>query len=207
VSVPFERHTSLKQLLEQHEQWSRVDSAYSTAEFDWKPKSWKLPFRIVGIKRKDLVQQKGVIQLDLFTPYKVGYGFSVIVTNRKTSAKAVMQHHQGRGSQEGLFAELKSQAQMDYIPVKEKNGNQLYMLCAIMAHNLNRELQMRVFERDRLTNPKRAALWVFDSLHRVRNTVFIQAGCLIRPNGKFILCVNKNSVFRQKIDEYSTCFA
>ncbi|MFT7562230.1 MAG: hypothetical protein ACI93R_004165, partial [Flavobacteriales bacterium] len=42
-------------------------------------------------------------------------------------------------SQEGLFAELKSQAQMDYIPVKKQAGNHMYMLCTVMAHNLNRE--------------------------------------------------------------------
>lgn len=205
VSVPFERHTSLKELLEQEAQWSRVDSTYGTAEFDWKPKSWAQSFRIIGIKRKDFVQQKGVLQLDLFTPYKIGYTFSVIVTNKKTSAKAVMQYHQGRGSQEGLFAELKSYAQMDYIPVQQKAGNQLYMLCSIMAHNLNRELQMRVYEKERASNPKRAALWVFDSLSRMRHTLFIQAGRLIRPNGKLVLCVNENDAFKRQIEEYSGC--
>jgi len=206
VSVPFERHARLKQLLESCDTWSRVDSVYRTAEFDWKPKSWNQSFRIVGVKRKDCVQQKGVIQLDLFIPYDINYAFSVIVTNKKISNKAVMQCHQGRGSQEGLFAELKSLAHIDYVPVKEKAGNQLYMLGAIMAHNINRELQMRVYEKDRKANPKRAALWVFDSLHRIRNTLFIQAGRLIRPNGKFILCVNENHVFKQKVGEYSACF-
>lgn len=205
ISVPFERHANLKQYLEQEEKWSKIDSVYSTTEIDWKPKSWAKSFRIVGVQRKDLLQQKGVVQLDLFIPYKVGVDFSVIVTNKKCCAENVMHYHQGRGSQEGLFAELKSNAQMDYIPVKGKAGNQLYMLCAIMAHNLNRELQMRTNEKDRSVNAKRAALWVFNSLNRVRNTLFVQAGRLIHPNGKFILSMNMNDDLKEEMERYSAC--
>ena len=207
ISVPFERHTNLKQYLEQEQRWSKVDSAYSTTEIDWKPKSWTKTFRIVGVQRKELVQQKGVVQLDLFIPYKIGYDFSVIVTNKKCRAEKVMRYHQGRGSQEGLFAELKSQAPMDYIPVRGKAGNQMYTLCAIMAHNLNRELQMRINEKDRTMNAKRAALWVFDSLSRIRNTLFVQAGRLIRPKGKFILSMNINDDLKEEMERYSACLS
>lgn len=207
ISVPFERHANLKQYLEQEERWSKIDSVYSTTEIDWKPKSWAKYFRIVGVQRKDLVQQKSVVQLDLFIPYKVGIDFSVIITNKKCCAKKVMHYHQGRGSQEGLFAELKSHAQMDYIPVRGKAGNQLYMLCTMMAHNLNRELQMRIYEKDRPMNAKRAALWVFDSLNRVRNTLFVKAGRLIRPNGKYILSMNINDDLKEDLERYYACLS
>lgn len=205
ISVPFERHASLKQILEKQNHWLKVDSTYSTKEIDWKPKSWAKSFRIVGVRRKDLAQQKGVVQLDLFIPYKVGYNFSVIITNKKCSAGSVMYFHQGRGSQEGLFAELKSHAQMDYIPVKSWEGNQMYMHCALMAHNLNRELQMKIYEKERAPNAKRAALWVFDSLNRVRNTIFVQAGRLIRPKGKFILTMNWNADLEERLEQYCSC--
>ncbi|MFT7562023.1 MAG: hypothetical protein ACI93R_003957, partial [Flavobacteriales bacterium] len=69
--------------------------------------------------------------------------------------------------------------------VKKQAGNHMYMLCTVMAHNLNRELQMKTKERTRKTNAKRAAFWGFDSISRVRNTIFIHAGRLIRPNGEF----------------------
>lgn len=202
ISVPFERHLKLKCILEQENPWSKINSMYSTTEITWAPKSWSKSFRIIGVQRKVFVQKKGVIQLDLFIPYKMGYDYSVIVTNKKQSAKKVMEYHQGRGSQEGLFAELKAQAQMDYIPVQGKAGNHMYMLCAVMAHNLNRELQMKTKKRTRKINAKRAAFWVFDSLNRVRNTLFIHAGRIIRPNGQFVLSMNSNDALKNEMARY-----
>ncbi|MFT7560891.1 MAG: hypothetical protein ACI93R_002814 [Flavobacteriales bacterium] len=135
----------------------------------------------------------------------MGYTYSVIVTNKKQNAKRVMECHQGRGSQEGLFAELKSQAQMDYIPVQRQAGNHMYMLCAVMAHSLNRELQVKTKKRTRKTNAKREDFWVFDSINRVRNTIFIHAGRLIRPNGHFVLSMNSNDVLKEEIEKYFAC--
>jgi hypothetical protein len=71
----------------------------------------------------------------------------------------VVAFHESRGSQEGIFAELKTDCQRDYIPVTTEVGNQLYRSAAILAHNLTRELQMKVAPRQRRTTPKRAALW------------------------------------------------
>ena len=64
--------------------------------------------------------------------------------------------HNGRGAQEAIFAELKSQTQMDYIPCRRPAANQTWALSAIMAHNLNRELQMSVDEAERGTTEQRA---------------------------------------------------
>ncbi|WP_185234992.1 IS1380 family transposase [Teredinibacter franksiae] len=207
ISVPFERHLKLKNILEKEEGWSKIDSTYSTTEIDWKPKSWSKSFRMIGVQRKVFIQHKGVVQLDLFIPYKTGVDYTVIVTNAKRSAKKVMECHQGRGSQEGLFAELKSQAQMDYIPVKTKFGNNMYLLCAVMAHNLNRELQMKTHDKSRKANAKRAAFWVFESLSRVRNTLFIHAGRLIRPNGQLVLSMNSNDTLKNDMDKYFACLS
>jgi hypothetical protein len=80
--------------------------------------------------------------LDLFVPHEEGYAFKVIVTNKQIKAKKVLMFHNGRADQEGLFGELKSQVQMDYIPVRRLGGNQFYNLAAILAHNLTREIQM-----------------------------------------------------------------
>ena len=41
--------------------------------------------------------------------------------------------------------------QMGYVPVKTRVGNQLYMFAGILAHNLTRELQMRLSPRARRT--------------------------------------------------------
>ncbi len=79
-------------------------------------------------------------------------------------AKALVAYHDGRGSQEGIFSELKSQCHMGYVPVRTLIGNQLYLLAALFAHNLIRELQMMTSPRSRRTTPQRAALWVFEKL-------------------------------------------
>ncbi|MGH6636033.1 MAG: hypothetical protein ACRED0_07820 [Gammaproteobacteria bacterium] len=58
-------------------------------------------------------------------PRAYGYEFKVILTNKAVAAKGVVAFHEGRGSQEGVFAELKSDCQIGYIPVTTRVGNQL----------------------------------------------------------------------------------
>ncbi len=80
-------------------------------------------------------QSKGVIQLDLFKPHDFNYRYKVIVTNKTTQARQVVEYHEGRGSQEGLFAELKTEAAMSYVPCNGWNANKLYLLSNVIAHN------------------------------------------------------------------------
>lgn len=68
------------------------------------------------IRTREPRQRKGPSQLGLFTPYEYGYEFKVIVTNTMLSTKKLLPLHNGRGAQEAIFAELKSQAQTDYVP-------------------------------------------------------------------------------------------
>ena len=79
-------------------------------------------------------QNKFPIQLDLFQPIEYGYEFKVVVTNKRINPRKVVLFHEGRGSQEGIFAELKTHCQMGYVPVKTRVGNQLYMFAGILAH-------------------------------------------------------------------------
>ncbi len=99
-----------------------------------------------------------------FIPYAYGYDFKVIVTKKCLSAKKALALHNGRGAQEGVFAELKSQTQMDYVPTRRKVGNQVYLLAAVLAHNLNREMQMRCCDQRRNTTEKRAPRWQFEQI-------------------------------------------
>ena len=50
----------------------------------------------------------------------------MIVTNNPLSAKNVLNYHNGRGAQEGLFAELKSQIQMDYVSTRKQTADHDY---------------------------------------------------------------------------------
>ena len=151
---------------------------------------WNRRFRFLFIRTLAKRQQKGPIQLDLFLPYEYGYDFKVVVTNKTISPKKVVAFHEGRGSQEGIFGELKTHCQMGYVPVRKWLGNQTYLLAGLLAHNLLRELQMMTTAPSRRTTEKRTPLWAFEQLHTFRAGVIQRAGRLTRPQGKLTLTIS-----------------
>jgi Transposase DDE domain group 1 len=199
LSVPFERFTEFKGMIEGREHWHQLNGELSFFETHWKPKSWTVPYRFIFIRKQVRCQDKAPVQLDLFTPTEYGYEFKVIVTNKCARARAVVAFHEGRGSQEGVFSELKSHCQMDYIPVTTRVGNQLYRFAGILAHNLTRELQIQVAPRARATTAKRAALWCFREIETLRRTLIQRAGRIIRPAGKLILSMNSNEKLENEL--------
>lgn len=147
-------------------------------------------------------QYKGAVQLDLFIPYEYGYDFKVIVTNKPVSAKKALGFHNGRGAQEGVFAELKSKTQMDYVPTRTQAGNQTFLLAAVLAHNLNREMQMLCHEQARNTTEKCAPLWRFEQLATVRRKLIQRAGRLTRPQGQLTLTMSANPAVKSELLHY-----
>ena len=193
LSVPFERFVALKAMIEQRQRWRRLNRESGYFETSWKPQCWDRRFRFIFIRTKTKKQQKGPVQLDLFVPYDYGYDFKVIVTNKTISAKRVAAYHEGRGSQEGIFAELKSHCHQDYIPVRSKYGNQTYLLAGLFAHNLMRELQMQTTKPSRGTTAKRASLWIFEKVDTIRKTLIQRAGRLTRPKNALTLTISANA--------------
>ena len=159
-------------------------------------------YRFLFIRKRVRRQNKEPIQLDLFVPHEEGYDFKVIVTNKPVRAKRVVVFHEGRGSQEGIFAELKSHCQMEYVPVTTRVGNQIYLLSAMLAHNLTRELQMLAHPPQRGTTAKRTALWTFQQLQTIRRNLIQRAGRLLRPHGKLVLSMNENAALETELSHY-----
>ena len=199
ISVPFERFVKLKGLVEGRSRWIRMNDDVSYFESDWKPKSWKRRFRFLFIRTRSQKQQKGPLQLDLFEPREYGYEFKVIVTNKDTTAAALVEYHEGRGTQENVFGQLKPQCQMDYIPVRTKTGNQTYMLATLFAHNLVRELQMITQPPARGTTRNRAALSVFEQVDTLRKTLIQRAGRLTQPRGQLTLTICRGNLIKQHL--------
>lgn len=197
LSVPFERFSELKQIIQERRRWKRLNDRWSWFESYWKPKKWDNRFRFLFIRQRVSLAYRGPIQLDLFIPREEGYEFKVIVTNKQVKAKKVLMFHHGRADQEGLFGELKSQAQMDYIPVRRWGGNQLYTMAAVMAHNLTREIQMVAHPKERGTTEKRAPLWCFDELKTLRHLIIQRAGRLTTPKGELTLTLNGNETVQR----------
>lgn len=202
ISVPFERLPALKQRIESRRRWWRVNDETSYFELKWKPKSWKRRARFLAIRTLEPAQRKGPLQLDLFIPQVEGYAFKAVVTNKTISARKVAAFHEGRGAQEAIFGELKSQGQMDYIPVRKLLGNQAYLLATILAHNLSRELQMQVRDQQRGTTEKRAPLWKFERLATVRRRLVQRAGRLTWPQGILTLTFGVNRVVQHEIEKF-----
>jgi hypothetical protein len=199
LSVPFERFAELKGMIEGRQRWQSMTNDVSYFEADWKPKVWDRRFRFLFIRTRALRQRKEPIQLDLFVPHEYGYDFKVIVTNKSLAADRIVAFHEGRGSQEGIFGELKTNCHMDYVPVRTRTGNQLYLLAGLLAHNLTCELQMATTPPQRHTTPSRAALWAFEKLDTLRNTWLHRAGRFTRPQGILTLTCNANTWARQRL--------
>jgi hypothetical protein len=200
VSVPFERLPQLKAMIEERRRWRRIDDTWSYFEVTWKPKSWQRAGRFVFVRQTSPTRRSGPLQLDLFEPRSAEHSYQVILTNKACSAKAVMLFHHGRGSQEGLIGEAKKSAMMDYIPTRSRAGNLFYTMASIMAHNVTRELQMQTKPRSRKTNPKRAALWVFEKLETMRNKLIRRAGRVHYPDGRLTLTMSHNRAVQEELE-------
>jgi hypothetical protein len=199
ASVPFERFLQLKEMIEARKRWRKIDGQWSYFETSWKPKSWDTCYRFVFIRKKTKKQQKGMLQLHLFEPRDFNYEYKVIVTNKTESAKSVVLFHNGRGSQECIFGDAKNDAALNVIPSRRLAGNQLFTLCAMMAHNLSREIQMLAAPSAPRALPKRPASWTFEKLDTLRHRIIQRAGRLIRPQGELTLTMSANQAVRKDL--------
>ncbi len=199
ASVPFERFSQLKDMIEQRKRWRRIDKQWSFFETEWKPKSWDSAFRFIFTRKKTKRQHKGPLQLHLFEPRDFNYDYKVIVTNKSESAKTVVLFHNGRGSQEAIFGDAKNDAALDAIPTKRLAGNQIFTLCAMMAHNLSRELQMLAAPSASRALPKRPAAWAFEKLDTLRHRIIQRAGRFTRPQGELTLTMSANHAVRKDL--------
>lgn len=202
ISVPFERFVALKRLIEGRRRWRRITETLAFFETEWKPKCWVSPARFVFLRQAAPERARGPVQLDLFIPHEWGYEFKAIVTNKLVGPATVLAFHNGRGAQETLFGQLKSQCHADYVPTRRLVGNQLFLLAAILSHNLGREIQMAAQPPARGTTPQRTTFWSFRELQTLRRTLFLRAGRFTRPDGELTLTLSANAEVREELLHY-----
>ena len=199
ASVPFERFPQLKDMIEHRKRWRRIGNDWSYFETKWKPKSWGTTYRFIFTRKKTKKQYKGPLQLHLFEPRDFDYDYKVIVTNKAESAKSVVLFHNGRGSQEAIFGDAKTNAGLNVIATRRLAGNQIFTLCAMMAHNLSREIQMLATPRMLRAQPKRPSAWNFKTLDTLRHRIIQRAGRLSRPQGKLTLTMSANKTVQKDL--------
>jgi hypothetical protein len=202
ASVPFERFTQLKGIIEQRKRWRMIDKQWSYFETNWKPKSWETTYRFIFIRKRHRKQQKGPLQLHLFEPRDFNYDYKVIVTNKTESAKTVTLFHNGRGSQEAIFGDAKTDSALNVIPCRRLAGNQIFTLCAMMAHNLSREIQMLAQPSAPRSLAKRPAVYAFERLDTLRHRIIQRAGRLTRPQGELTLTMSANQAVRSDLMQF-----
>jgi len=198
-SVPFARFAELKKMIEECNSWHEIDNKWSYFETQWKPKSWNAEFRYVFIKKKVKSPQKGPLQLDLFEPLNLNYEYKVIVTNKTESAKSVVLFHNGRGSQESIFGDAKTDTALGVIPCKRLSSNQVFTLASMMAHNFSKEMQMVAHPAVTRAKPKRPTAWKFKKLDTIRHQIIQRAGRLTRPQGKLTLTMGINQAVKKDL--------
>jgi hypothetical protein len=203
VSVPFQRFPQLKAQIEGRRHWRRLNANEAFFELDWKPKSWTKRYRFIAVRSCVAIRDKEPVQLDLFVPYVYGYDFKVVMTNKTTWVRDVVKFHNGRGAQEGVFAELKSQGQLDYVPTHTLTGNQIFLMSAVMAHNLNRELQMVAHPQSRTTTSQRPPLWQFERLETLRRKLLQRAGRFTKPQGRLTLTMGVTPAVQDELLHYA----
>jgi hypothetical protein len=199
ASVPFERFPQLKDMIEHRKRWRRIGNDWSYFETKWKPKSWGTTYRFIFTRKKTKKQYKGPLQLHLFEPRDFDFDYKVIVTNKVESARSVVLFHNGRGSQEAIFGDAKTNAGLNVIATRRLAGNQIFTLCAMMAHNLSREIQMLATPRMLRAQPKRPAAWNFKTLDTLRHRIIQRAGRLSRPQGKLTLTMSANKTVQKDL--------
>jgi hypothetical protein len=199
ASVPFARLPQLKEKVVNRKRWRKIDKQWSYFEAKWKPKSWNTTYRFLFTRKKNKKQYKGPLQLHLFEPRDFNFDYKVIVTNKSESAKSVVLFHNGRGSQEAIFGDAKTDAALDIIPSRRLAGNQIFTLCSMMAHNLSRELQMLASRPVLRSLPKRPACWAFEKLDTLRHRVIQRAGRLTKPHGELTLTMSANNAVRHDL--------
>lgn len=206
ISVPFERFPELKGMIEGRKRWKNAFKNFSYFFSKWSPKCWEKKYQFVFIRQKVAKQEKGVIQLDLFRPVSYEYSYTVVISNKQTTAKKILTFHHGRGNQENIFSELKTQVQMDYIPTNSLHGNQLYLLAAIFAHNQTRSLQMEIKPKRFNDSPTRKPLWLFQEIKTFRRRIINISGSLAQPARKLTLTINDNKIVEKFYKEHQDIF-
>jgi hypothetical protein len=69
----------------------------------------------------------------------------------------------------------------------------------MIAHNLNRELQMLASPALPRALPKRPAAWAFERLDTLRHRIIQRAGRLTKPQRKLTLTMSANQMVRQDL--------
>ena len=104
----------------------------------------------------------------------------------------------GRGTHEKAIGELKNGLALDTIPTNHYGA---WQQLVILTHNLLTNFQIETGALKRRRSLKRTTRWILKNARTLRFEIFNRAGRLVRPNGRTVLRLLKNSSVKKRFTQ------
>lgn len=204
LRAPFHPWLHLKSVAAEanaRSRWKRVDD--ETDSHESRLEVWGRKRRVVLYRRHVPHKSSRNFQLDLFDPDDGHYEYSAILTNKRLNHRNLWHFHNGRGSHEKVYGELKGGLAFDCVPSLSQPANEAWQMLSVLAFNLSRSFQTRTAAPARFTNRKRRTLHRFVSIHTLRYEILSRAALLIRPAGKATLHLGPSTETLRRFSDIS----
>lgn len=180
--------------------WTRIDDRRSAFSTNLRIEKWKRTVRVVVYRKRISGKPARSFQLDLFQPDDGYFEYSMVVTNKAKSERAVWHFMAGRGGHEKTLGELKQNVAFATVPTNDWDANSTWQLLSALTHNLARDFQVKTgLASPRTNGRKRTARFVFQSLRTLRFTLLALPGRICRPGGRQELRLVATIPTRKKI--------
>lgn len=201
MKVPMWDWLHLKDAIIYRERWFRINKKLEYFKKPISIESWDLDVEMIIYREKLSDTPKKGHQFDLFTPDDGVYEHCVILSNKNTSARPVLDFYNGRANMEHDIAEIKGEFGFDVIPCRDYQGNGAHQQISALAYNLVRNFQIDVLNpKARPKNASRTNIFEFDSLKSLRFEMIAAAGRLLNVAGEKILRLSQSTVRRNMFE-------
>lgn len=180
--------------------WTRIDDRRSVFSTDLRIEKWKRTVRVIVYRKRISGKPARSFQLNLFQPDDGYFEYSMVVTNKAESERAVWLFMAGRGGHEKMLGELKQNVAFATVPTNDWDANSTWQLLSALTHNLVRDFQVKAgLAVPRKNSRKRTTRFVFQSLRTLRFTLLAIPGRICRPGGRQELRLVATNPTRRKI--------
>jgi len=200
MKMPMWEWLGVRDRVRKRRSWTRVDDRRSSFSIRLRIEQWDRTVRVVIYRKRISGKPVKSFQLDLFQPDDGFYEYSMVVTNKAESDRAVWHFMAGRGGHEKTLGELKQCVAFGTVPTNDWDANSTWQLLSALTHNLVRDFQLAAqLATPRKNTRKRTCRFRFESLRTVRFTIFGFPGRICRPGGRQQLRVVAAPTIRARI--------
>lgn len=200
MKLPMWEWLGIRERVRERKTWERVGKRLDGFSTRLRIAKWKRTVRVVVFRKKISGKPAKAYQLDLFQPDDGFYEYSMVMTNKEVSERAVWHFMAGRGGHEKTLGELKQCAAFGSVVTNDWDANTTWQLLSALTHNLVRDFQVATKTASRRSNTrKRTCRFRFESLRTVRFTLLNLPGRICRPNGRQQLRIVASQKTRRRI--------